>query len=56
MPVYSTPVLPEPITIAGDASAVLYVAADVEDTYVAMKLLDVYPPPAVPSNPPAAAC
>jgi putative CocE/NonD family hydrolase len=41
--VYSTPVLTEPITIAGDVSAVLYVSADVEDTDVFVKLLDVYP-------------
>ena len=31
---YSTPVLTEPMTIAGDVSAVLYVSADVEDTDV----------------------
>jgi uncharacterized protein len=41
--VYSTPVLTEPVTIAGDVSAVLYVSADVEDTDVFVKLLDVYP-------------
>jgi uncharacterized protein len=41
--VYSTPVLTEPITIAGDVSAVLYVSADVEDTDVFVKLVDVYP-------------
>ena len=41
--VYSTPVLTEPITIAGDVNAVLYVSADVEDTDVFVKLLDVYP-------------
>jgi len=41
--VYSTPVLTEPITIAGDVSAVLYVSADVEDADVFVKLLDVYP-------------
>ena len=41
--VYSTPVLTEPITIAGDVSAVLYVSADVPDTDVHVKLLDVYP-------------
>ena len=41
--IYSTPVLTEPITIAGDVRAVLYVSADVEDTDVFVKLLDVYP-------------
>ena len=41
--VYSTPELTEPITIAGDVSAVLYVSADVEDTDVFVKLVDVYP-------------
>ncbi len=41
--VYSTPALTEPITIAGDVSAVLYVSADVEDTDVFVKLVDVYP-------------
>ncbi len=41
--VYSTPVLTQPITIAGDVSAVLYISADVEDTDVFVKLLDVYP-------------
>jgi len=41
--VYSTPVLTEPITIAGDVSAVLYVSADVEDADVFVKLVDVYP-------------
>ncbi len=41
--VYSTPVLTDPITIAGDVRAVLYVSADVEDTDVFVKLLDVYP-------------
>jgi uncharacterized protein len=41
--VYSTPVLAEPVTIAGDVSARLYVSADVEDTDIFVKLLDVYP-------------
>ncbi len=41
--VYSTPALTEPITIAGDVSAVLYVSADVEDADIFVKLLDVYP-------------
>jgi uncharacterized protein len=41
--VYSTPVLDEPVTIAGDVSAQLYVSADVEDTDIFVKLLDVYP-------------
>jgi uncharacterized protein len=41
--VYSTPVLDEPVTIAGDVSAQLYVSADVEDTDIFVKLVDVYP-------------
>ena len=41
--VYSTPELTEPITIAGDVSAVLHVSADVEDADVFVKLVDVYP-------------
>ncbi|HEY1640601.1 MAG TPA: CocE/NonD family hydrolase [Streptosporangiaceae bacterium] len=41
--VYSTPVLDEPITIAGDVSAHLYISADVEDADVFVKLVDVYP-------------
>jgi uncharacterized protein len=41
--VYSTPVLAEPVTIAGDVSAELYLAADVADTDVFVKLVDVYP-------------
>jgi uncharacterized protein len=41
--VYSTPVLTEPVTIAGDVSADLYVSADVEDADVFVKLVDVYP-------------
>jgi hypothetical protein len=41
--VFSTPVLTEPITIAGDVTAVLHVSADVEDTDIFVKLLDVYP-------------
>ena len=41
--VYSTPVLTEAITIAGDVSAELYVSADVPDTDVFVKLVDVYP-------------
>ena len=41
--VYSTPVLTEPITIAGEVRAVLHVSADVEDADVFVKLLDVYP-------------
>ena len=41
--VYSTPVLTEPVAIAGDVSAELYVSADVEDADVFVKLVDVYP-------------
>ena len=41
--VYSTPVLEEPVAIAGDVSADLYVSADVEDADVFIKLVDVYP-------------
>jgi putative CocE/NonD family hydrolase len=41
--VYSTPVLTEPVAIAGDVTAELYVSADVEDTDVLVKLVDVYP-------------
>jgi uncharacterized protein len=41
--VYSTPVLEEPVTIAGDVSAQLHVSADVQDTDVFVKLVDVYP-------------
>jgi uncharacterized protein len=41
--VYSTPVLEEPVAIAGDVSAELYVSADVEDADVFIKLVDVYP-------------
>jgi uncharacterized protein len=41
--VYSTPVLAEPVAIAGDVSADLYVSADVEDADVFVKLVDVYP-------------
>jgi uncharacterized protein len=41
--VYSTPVLDEPLTIAGDVSAQLYISADVEDADVFVKLVDVYP-------------
>ncbi len=41
--VYSTPVLTEPVAIAGDVSADLYVSADVEDADVFVKLVDVYP-------------
>ena len=43
MLVYSTPVLTEPVAIAGDVSADLYVSADVEDADVFVKLVDVYP-------------
>jgi uncharacterized protein len=41
--VYSTPVLTKPLSIVGDIRAVLYVSADVKDTDIAVKLLDVYP-------------
>jgi putative CocE/NonD family hydrolase len=41
--VYSTPALEEPVAIAGDVSADLYVSADVEDADVCIKLVDVYP-------------
>jgi putative CocE/NonD family hydrolase len=41
--VYSTPVLTEPVAIAGDVTADLYVSADVEDADVFVKLVDVYP-------------
>jgi uncharacterized protein len=41
--VYSTPVLTEPVAIVGDVSAELYVSADVPDTDVFIKLVDVYP-------------
>jgi len=41
--VYSTPVLAEPVTIAGDVTAELYVSADVPDADVFVKLVDVYP-------------
>jgi uncharacterized protein len=41
--VYSTPVLEQPVAIAGDVSAELYVSADVEDADVFIKLVDVYP-------------
>jgi hypothetical protein len=41
--VYSTPVLAEPLAVAGDVSAELYVSADVADADVFVKLVDVYP-------------
>lgn len=40
--VYSTAVLDEPVSIVGDVSAELYVAADVPDADVFVKLVDVY--------------
>jgi uncharacterized protein len=43
MLVYSTPVLAEPVAIAGDVSADLYISTDVADADVFVKLLDVYP-------------
>jgi uncharacterized protein len=41
--VYSTPALAEPVSIVGDVWAELYVSADVEDTDIFLKLVDVYP-------------
>jgi uncharacterized protein len=41
--VYSTPVLTEPVTIAGDVTASLHVSADVGDADLFVKLVDVYP-------------
>ncbi|HWF81255.1 MAG TPA: CocE/NonD family hydrolase, partial [Streptosporangiaceae bacterium] len=41
--VYSTAALEEPISIVGDVTAELYVSADVPDTDVFIKLVDVYP-------------
>lgn len=41
--VYSTPALDQPVSIAGDVSAVLYVCADTADADVFVKLVDVYP-------------
>ncbi len=41
--VYSTPALPEAISIAGDVSAELYVSADMPDADIFVKLVDVYP-------------
>ena len=41
--VYSTPPLAEPVTVAGDVHAELYVSADVPDADVFVKLVDVYP-------------
>ena len=41
--VYSTPVLAEPVSVVGDVWAELYVSADVEDTDIFLKLVDVYP-------------
>lgn len=41
--IYSTAPLTEPVTIAGDVTAELYVSADVPDTDVFVKLVDVYP-------------
>jgi putative CocE/NonD family hydrolase len=41
--VYSTPVLTQPVSLAGDVSAELYVSADVPDADVFVKLVDVYP-------------
>jgi uncharacterized protein len=41
--VYSTPLLDEPVTIAGDVRATLYVSADVDDADIFVKLVDVYP-------------
>lgn len=41
--VYSTQILTDAVSIAGDVSAELYVSADVPDTDVVVKLVDVYP-------------
>lgn len=41
--VYSTPVLTEPITIAGPVEVVLYVSSSAKDTDFIVKLVDVYP-------------
>jgi uncharacterized protein len=41
--VYSTPVLDEAVTIAGDVRAELFVSADVDDADIFVKLVDVYP-------------
>jgi putative CocE/NonD family hydrolase len=41
--VYSTAVLTEPVSIVGDVSAELYLSADVPDTDIFVKLVDVYP-------------
>jgi predicted acyl esterase len=41
--VYSTPVLDEPVSIAGDVRAALYVSADTGDADIFVKLVDVYP-------------
>jgi uncharacterized protein len=41
--VYSTPVLADAVTIAGDVSAELYLSADVPDADIFVKLVDVYP-------------
>ncbi|HET9894766.1 MAG TPA: CocE/NonD family hydrolase [Streptosporangiaceae bacterium] len=41
--VYSTPALQVPVSFVGDVSAELYVSADVPDTDVFIKLVDVYP-------------
>lgn len=41
--VYSTPVLENGLTIAGDIRAHLFVSADTKDTDLAVKLVDVYP-------------
>jgi putative CocE/NonD family hydrolase len=41
--VYSTPVLDDGIVVAGDVEATLFVSADVPDTDIHFKLVDVYP-------------
>jgi putative CocE/NonD family hydrolase len=41
--VYSTAELPQPVSIVGDLSAELYISANVPDTDVFIKLVDVYP-------------
>lgn len=41
--VYTSPALTKGLAVVGDLKAVLYVSADVKDTDVAVKVVDVYP-------------
>lgn len=41
--VYSTPVLADPVAVAGDVRAVLFASSSAEDTDFMVKLTDVYP-------------